>query len=87
MKLSPEERAVGRLSLPAQASSVPQGAHGGVPATMRGRPRVRGKFLFVGGEKLYIRGVTYGTFRPDADGNEYHPDVVERDFAEMAAHA
>ena len=36
------------------------------------RPRVRGKFLFVGDEKLYIRGVTYGAFAPDAQGNEYH---------------
>src|SRR5258708_2304132 len=50
------------------------------------RPRVQGKFLFAGTEKLYIRGVTYGTFRPDADGNEYPArEVVERDFAQMAA--
>jgi O-antigen biosynthesis protein len=50
------------------------------------RPRVRGKFLFVGEEKFYIRGVTYGTFCPDEDGNEHHaPEVVERDFAQMAA--
>jgi len=32
------------------------------------RPQVRGKFIFVGDEKLYVRGVTYGTFTPDADG-------------------
>lgn len=51
------------------------------------RPRVLGKFLFAGDEKVYIRGVTYGTFRTDAEGNEQHdPDVVERDFAQMAAH-
>src|SRR5204863_2462612 len=50
------------------------------------RPRVRGKFLFVGDEKLYIRGVTYGAFAPDAQGNEYHDLAkVERDFAQMAA--
>ena len=43
-----------------------------------GRPKAQGKFLFVGDEKLWIRGVTYGTFRPDADGNEYHdPETVE----------
>src|SRR6266852_9843899 len=49
------------------------------------RPKVQGKFLFVGDAKLWIRGVTYGTFRPDADGNEYHdPEMVERDFAQMA---
>jgi hypothetical protein len=35
------------------------------------RPEVQGKFLFVDQEKLYIRGVTYGTFRPDSDRNEF----------------
>src|SRR5213593_3714351 len=35
------------------------------------RPCVRGKFIFVGGEKLYIRGVTYGTFKPDDRGDEF----------------
>lgn len=50
------------------------------------RPRVQGKFLFVGREKLYVRGTTYGAFCPDAQGNEYHDlDMVERDFAQMAA--
>jgi GT2 family glycosyltransferase len=50
-----------------------------------GRPKVQGKFLFVGDEKLWVRGVTYGTFRPDADGNEYHdPETVEQDFSQMA---
>ncbi len=50
------------------------------------RPCVRGKFLFVGDEKLYVRGVTYGAFTPDAEGNEYHDlATVERDFALMAA--
>jgi O-antigen biosynthesis protein len=44
------------------------------------RPRVAGKFLYAGDEKLWIRGVTYGTFRdyPDAA-------VLESDFAAMAA--
>lgn len=50
------------------------------------RPRVTGKFLSVGDEKFWVRGVTYGAFRPDAQGNEYHNlDVIERDFAQMAA--
>jgi GT2 family glycosyltransferase len=50
------------------------------------RPRVQGKFIFVGDKKLYIRGVTYGPFRPDQDGNKYHNlEVVERDFAQIAA--
>lgn len=50
------------------------------------RCRVRGKFLYLGEEKFYVRGVTYGPFRPEPDGCEYHtPDVVRRDFAAMAA--
>lgn len=49
------------------------------------RPQVRGKFLWAGSEKLLLRGVTYGTFRPDASGLEFHDrDKVERDFAAMA---
>lgn len=51
-----------------------------------GRPRVRGKFLAAGGEKIYVRGVTYGTFRPRNGGCEFpEREVVERDFAHMAA--
>jgi len=52
-----------------------------------GRPRasVGGKFL-TSDRKMYIRGVTYGAFRPDADGNEYYDlDTIDRDFAQMAA--
>jgi GT2 family glycosyltransferase len=49
------------------------------------RPVVRGKFLFVGDEKLIIRGTTYGTFRPDEHGDEYFAQAVERDFTQMAA--
>jgi glycosyltransferase involved in cell wall biosynthesis len=53
----------------------------------RERPRAGGKFILVGGEKLYLRGVTYGTFRPNADGDEFpEPAMVERDFALMASH-
>jgi glycosyltransferase involved in cell wall biosynthesis len=50
------------------------------------RPQVRGKFLYVGDEKLYVRGVTYGTFHPGADTGEYDPSTVEQDFAQMAEH-
>ncbi len=50
------------------------------------RPQVRGKFLYVGDEKFWVRGVTYGAFWPDADGHEYHElEVIDRDFAQMVA--
>src|SRR5207302_9965682 len=49
--------------------------------TANGRPRVEGKFIFAGDEKLYVRGVTYGTFRPDATGQQFpSPEVVESDL-------
>jgi GT2 family glycosyltransferase len=48
------------------------------------RPRVDGKFLSVGGEKLYVKGVTYGAFQPDSAGQEYHNlEAINRDFALM----
>ncbi len=47
------------------------------------RPTVRGKFLFVGDQKFYVKGVTYGPFT--ADGGGYRsPETVERDFALIA---
>jgi glycosyltransferase involved in cell wall biosynthesis len=50
------------------------------------RAEVRGKFLFIGEKKFYVRGVTYGTFRPEPDGCDYHhPERVDHDFALMAA--
>ena len=71
---------VSRPSAPRAAPAAP------LATPVVARPRVQGKFLFVGDEKLYVRGVTYGTFRPRADGSEVpERDVVERDFASMAA--
>jgi O-antigen biosynthesis protein len=71
----------------AQALEVSRPLLPGSPQTLLlGRPRARAKFLFVGDRKLYVRGVTYGTFKPDEDGNEYPAyEVVRRDFAQMVA--
>jgi GT2 family glycosyltransferase len=50
------------------------------------RPAARGKFLWLGDEKLYVRGVTYGTFHRNGDGDQFPaPDVVATDFSRMAA--
>lgn len=50
------------------------------------RPQVKGKFIFVGENKLYIKGVTYGAFKADEDGNEYHNlDIIDRDLGMMKA--
>ena len=52
------------------------------------RPRItaQGKFLWAGRTKFWVRGVTYGTFRPDDAGSEY-PEraVVERDLTRIAS--
>ncbi len=65
---------------PADSSAAPS------PVTPTLRPHAHGKFLFVGDEKLFVRGVTYGAFQPDPAGHEYHDlATVERDFAQMAA--
>src|SRR6266436_2719782 len=50
------------------------------------RVRVSGKFIFLGDRKFHVRGVTYGTFRPDTDGNEFPlAAVVDADFRQMSA--
>ena len=50
------------------------------------RLEARGKFLFEGDEKIYVKGVTYGAFRPDDQGREYHDHRrIEADFAQIAA--
>ncbi len=68
-----ERELPGRLGVPA-------------PPEVLDRPFVSCKFFHQGREKLLLRGVTYGTFRPDAEGNEYPPlHQVERDFAQMSA--
>ncbi len=72
----------GGLGEPLARSRGPENA----PSRTDLRPRASGKFLFVGDETLYVRGVTYGTFRPDAEGHEFPArDVVSRDFEMMAA--
>src|SRR3989449_10843090 len=85
-----------RLPLSGAAGAARHAGHAPIAAAPRRadrggradlRPRVRGKFLFLGDQKFYVRGVTYGTFRPRPDGSEVpEPEVVERDFALMAEH-
>src|SRR4051794_37501657 len=46
--------------------------------------RVRGKYLYADEEKFLVRGVTYGTFRPDDEGVCFPPPrTVRADFAAM----
>src|SRR5438094_8213760 len=49
-------------------------------------PKAAGKFLVNSGKKLWIRGVTYGTFRPRTNEDHYpDPTVVDLDFSQIAA--
>ncbi len=50
------------------------------------RLKARGKSLFLGDEKLYVRGVTYGTFGDEtgSSGSFPQPSAVAADFAAMA---
>ena len=46
--------------------------------------RVRAKFFFEGTQKWFIKGVTYGPFAPDAEGDFVgEPQKARRDFALM----
>jgi O-antigen biosynthesis protein len=50
------------------------------------RARAEGKFLYVGANKLIVKGVAYGAFPPNAKGHQFpEPAEVERDFAMMHA--
>ena len=58
----------------------------GIPRTLDSRITVSGKFLWEGSEKFIVRGVTYGPFGPDADGEVYGTrQAVALDFADMVA--
>ncbi len=49
------------------------------------RPKTKGKFIYIGEEKFWVRGVTYGTFGSLETGTDYPaPEVVDRDFAAIA---
>src|SRR5436305_15129106 len=46
------------------------------------RPFVRGKSLYLGEQKITVRGVTYGPFSSDPGGG-FDPDTAAQDFAQM----
>src|SRR5438552_11247496 len=50
------------------------------------RATADGKFLQIGDERFLVKGVTYGTFAPDADGCQFPAArQVAEDFGQMAA--
>jgi glycosyltransferase involved in cell wall biosynthesis len=49
------------------------------------RPQIHGRSIVLEGEKLHVRGVTYGTFRSAEGYSLPPPDRVRADFEAMAA--
>ncbi len=48
------------------------------------RPTVDGKFLSVGGERFFVKGVTYGAFAPNSEGHQFPERAdVALDFSLM----
>lgn len=55
------------------------------PLPNRGKVTVKGKFFFLGEEKFFLKGVTYGTFLLGTHGAPFpEKPMVEKDFALMA---
>lgn len=49
------------------------------------RVEAKGKFLYLGNEKFWIKGVTYGTFSPNASNEPFpSPKTVASDFEAMS---
>jgi GT2 family glycosyltransferase len=56
------------------------------PGARRARIVADGKFLQVGADRFFVKGVTYGTFAPDAQGYQFPPrERVAEDFRLMAS--
>jgi len=54
------------------------------PKTNLAPVRVEGRFLYVNGERFWIKGVTYGTFRPNEDGEPFpHRAQAREDLLRM----
>ena len=54
------------------------------PVAVSAPPRVDGKFFWVGADKHFVKGVTYGPFAPGSHGAQFPElEMVERDFVLM----
>ena len=52
------------------------------------RIRPAAKFFFQGDRKFFVKGVTYGPFEPNADGDSFpSPKQAEADFQQVSADA
>jgi exo-beta-1,3-glucanase (GH17 family) len=77
---------VARVALPERDRATPRReGHSRPENTGAIQPiNVRGKFLFHGQDKYWVKGVTYGTFKPNANGEPFPaPERVRADFTAM----
>ena len=53
-----------------------------LPSPIQGKVTVKGKFFFIGEEKFFLKGVTYGPFSPSSHGAPFpEKTILEKDFA------
>ena len=77
---------LGIKSEPSQAVSLVEAS--AVPANVPFlRPRTSGRFLLVNGSRFWVKGVTYGTFRPNENGEPYPTRSKTRDDFERMREA
>ncbi len=54
------------------------------PSAIHPWPHAQGRFLYVNGKRFWIKGITYGTFKPNEDGEPFPSKIqVHDDFARM----
>ena len=71
------------MSIALQADPAARPVEKPAPSTLR--VAIDGKFLRIGDDRFLVKGVTYGTFAPDAEGYQFPPaEQVEQDFRLMA---
>src|SRR5437762_2895618 len=72
------------MSLSSRKYCGPAAAPLDMTQTATSRIRPRAKFFFEGEKKFFVKGVTYGPFKPDADGNYLGPpQQIDADVALM----
>ncbi len=79
---TPASAAVTTVLGPGRASDT--ASTGGFTVSEHLRPAVAGRFLTVNGARFWVRGVTYGTFRPNKQGEPFPAHAtVREDFRQM----
>src|ERR1700678_2099414 len=77
-------RGTKRMSVPVLDSNRAPAGRERVLQPLTNRVRRDGKFFRLGADKFYVKGVTYGPFAPNGDGDPLpDPAQVRRDFGQI----